>query len=123
MNGAQEAIAALQGMRINYASYEGELHALVAQALGSAGITYARERRIAPGCRVDFLLCDGTIIEVKKQKPTRSLVLQQLRRYAACEAVSAMVLVSPKGINALPSSILGKPLYAVALLPLWGIAL
>lgn len=118
----QEAvIAALSALRIPFAASESELHEQIGRCLGEAGLPYVHEARLGTGCRIDFL--SGDIgIEVKKEKPDRSTLLRQLSRYASFDAVSALVVVAPRGIS-LPGAIGGKPLSYVALNRLWGVAL
>jgi hypothetical protein len=91
------------------------------QALTEAGIAWAHEVPLAPRCRIDFL-CGGVGIEVKRGKPERARVREQLRRYAGSGQIAALVLVTERQID-LPDSLCGKPLAAVCLNRLWGIAL
>ena len=112
---------ALETIRCGASCTEEELHALVAQALESAGIEAAHEARLAPRCRIDFMA--GEIgIEVKKKRPERAKLIAQLARYAACGQVRALVVVAPRGVN-LPRTIGGKKVTMVALERLWGISL
>ena len=117
----EQVLAALRRLRVPLQRGEYDLHALVGQALTEAGIAWAHEVPLAPRCRIDFL-CGGVGIEVKRGKPERARVREQLRRYAGSERITALVLVTERQID-LPDSLCGKPLAAVCLNHLWGIAL
>ena len=112
---------AIERVRTPYTDSEYQLHALIAAALADGGFDVLHEAPIAPRCRVDFL-CEGVGIEVKRGRAERARVLAQLRRYAACERVRALVLVTERTL-ALPDSLSGKPLRIICLSRLWGIAL
>lgn len=100
---------------------ESELHRLIGQALASAGLAVRHEERLAPRCRIDFLV--GTVgVEVKKSRPERGPLLRQLARYAACDQVESLLVVAPRGIS-LPREVGGKPVRMMALERLWGISL
>jgi hypothetical protein len=117
----EQVLAALRRLRVPLQRGEYDLHALVGQALTEAGIAWAHEVPLAPRCRIDFL-CGGVGIEVKRGKPERARVREQLRRYAGSGRITALVLVTERQID-LPDSLCGKPLAAVCLNRLWGIAL
>lgn len=120
MNTMEQIISALSALRIPLVTDEYQLQALVGQALERGGVPYVKEARLAPRCRVDFL-CGSVAVEVKRGKPRRALLLQQLRRYAAQESVTAVVLVVERTAD-LPRTVLGKPCAVVALNRLWGVA-
>ena len=112
---------ALKTIRCGASDAEEALHAQAAQALEAAGLEAAHEVRLAPRCRIDFMV--GEIgIEIKKKRPERAKLLAQLTRYAACEQVRALIVVAPRGVN-LPRTIGGKPVKMIALERLWGISL
>ena len=108
-------------MRPPFAPYEMDLHRLVEQALTQGGLTYAHEARIAPGCRIDFLV-DAVGIEIKKGKPSTTVLMRQLLRYTSCDAVSGLILVSQRSVK-LPATVAGKPLRVLSLPQLWGVSL
>ena len=114
-------VHALERIRCGAACTEAALHAQVAQILHESGMDAQHEVRLAPGCRIDFM-CGGIGIEIKKSRPDRARLLAQLNRYAACEAVSALIVVAPKSVR-LPKEIGGKPVTMIALERLWGISL
>lgn len=95
---------------------------MIAGALASGGVEFAREARIGPGCRVDFLLPCGAVVEVKARRRTHRQLMEQLGRYAACPCVSELVLVTSAPVR-LPERVCGKPLRALDTRRLWGIAL
>lgn len=122
MKTSSEHIAeAICTIRCGAACSEEELHRLTAMALASAGIEAVHEARLGPRCRIDFLAGDIGI-EIKKSRPERGRLIAQLERYAACEQVSQLIVVAPRGVN-LPGYIGGKRIVMIALERLWGICL
>jgi len=119
MEEMERVLSALRAVRCGASSAEGELHALAAQAFAAAGIDAQHEARLGPRCRIDFL-CGSVGVELKKSRPERAKLIAQLTRYAACDQVSALVVVAPRGVN-LPKTIGGKPVAMLALERLWGI--
>lgn len=113
--------AALMELRRPIAMYEADLHACVGQRLSEAGLPYTHEATISKGCRIDFLV--GSIgVEIKKGKPSAATLAAQLQRYAACDAVDGLIVMTERSVR-LPSMILGKPVRCIPLSQLWGIAL
>ena len=112
---------ALKELRSPFAFYEMDIHQLVGQKLSDAGLPFVHEAKLAPGCRIDYLV-DTIGIEIKKGKPDASAVKKQLMRYAACDGVEAIVLLTQRTI-AVPKTVLGKPVHVIALNQLWGVAL
>lgn len=112
---------ALQAMRPPFVPYELDLHQLVAQRLTEAELPFTHEAKIGKGCRIDYLV-ENVGIEIKKGKPVADILERQLLRYAACEGVSALILVSQRSVK-LPKTLMGKPLEVLALPQLWGVAL
>ena len=112
---------ALLTIRCGAVCSEERLHELTACALAEAGMDARHEVRLAPRCRIDFRV--GNVgIEIKKNKPDRTKLIAQLERYAACEQVGALLVVTPRGVR-LPKSIHGKQVSMLALESLWGISL
>ena len=118
MNEIYEALCALRAP-LQFGEYD--LHRLVMNALERAGIAYEHEKSLAPRCRID-LICGGIGIEIKRGKPQRSLLLAQLRKYAACAGVEGLILVAERSVD-LPATVCGKPVRVLCLNRLWGIAL
>lgn len=81
-------------------------------ALNKAGIDYAREKRLSPADRPDFM-CGTVAIEAKARYAKRS-IYRQLERYAAHDAVSAIILVSGTAMG-MPAEINGKPVLVVSI--------
>ena len=100
---------------------EYDLHRLVMDTLSRQGVPFAHEVSLAPRCRID-LMCGGVGIEIKRGRVERAKVLRQLTRYAACERVAGLILVTEKSLG-MPREIGGKPVRVVCLNRLWGIAL
>ena len=113
--------AALTAVRAPLQQGEYDLHRLLMDALDAAGIPYLHEARLGPRCRID-LLCGGVGVEIKRGKPERSRLLEQLGRYAACPQVEALVVACERSV-ALPPVLQGKPVKSLCLNRLWGIAL
>ena len=117
----EQAARAIGALRIARVLDEAQLQERIALALSGAGVGFSREARIGPGCRADFLLDGGVIIEVKAGRRTRKNLLAQLSRYAACEAVSAVLLVTNAPLHP-PKTLCGKPVQVLNLRNLWGVA-
>lgn len=112
---------ALQGMRPPFLPYEADIHALVGETLTRQGLSARHEAPLCRGCRIDYLVGDVGV-EIKKGKPSPAVLLPQLRRYAACEGVSALIVVTQRSVR-LPQSVGGKPLRQLVLNQLWGVSL
>lgn len=95
---------------------ETELGVAIARILTSEGIAFEKERRLTPKLRIDFLLADGTGIELKTKGPTSS-AWRQIHQYAMQEPVHRMLLVSTLKRHTIdiPDSFAGKPLAAIHL--------
>ena len=112
---------ALKELRSPFALYETDIHGMVAKRLAEAGLPFVHEAKLAPGCRIDYLV-NGIGIEIKKGRPSASAVKKQLMRYAACEGMKAIVLLTQYTVS-VPKTILGKPVHVIVLNQLWGVAL
>ena len=121
MTQLERIIAALSRLRAPLQQGEYDLHRLVMDALDASGIPFAHEVKLAPRCRID-LMCGGVGIEIKRGKVEKTRILQQLTRYAGCEAVEGLILVTEKTVP-VPHAIAGKPVRLICLNRLWGIAL
>ena len=113
--------SALLEVRAPLQQGEYDLHRLVMDTLSRQGVPFAHEVSLAPRCRID-LMCGGVGIEIKRGRVERAKVLRQLTRYAACERVAGLILVTEKSLG-MPREIGGKPVRGVCLNRLWGIAL
>ena len=112
---------ALEALRIPLTESEYQLHALIAAALRDGGFVVQHEAPIAPRCRVDFLV-DRVGIEVKRGKPDRARLTEQVRRYLSSDALDGLIVVVDTRAS-LPPRVGGKPLTVIGLNRLWGIAL
>ena len=113
--------SALLEVRAPLQQGEYDLHRLVMDTLSRQGVPFAHEVSLAPRCRID-LMCGGVGIEIKRGRVERAKVLRQLTRYAACDRVAGLILVTEKSLG-MPREIGGKPVRVVCLNRLWGIAL
>lgn len=117
----QTVLDALCGLRSPFALYENDIHRRVLECLAQAGLQVVHEAPIGKGCRIDCLI--GNVgVEIKKGKPNAAALARQLRRYAACDGVEALVVVTQHAVR-LPDQVLGKPVRGIALNQLWGVAL
>ncbi len=114
-------LMAVSTIRCGAADSEETLHARVREALDAAGCSPVHEARLAPRCRIDFLV-GGIGIEIKKNRPNPARLRAQLARYAACPQIGQLLVIAPRGVN-LPKEIGGKPIAQIALERLWGISL
>ena len=114
-------IDAISTLRAPLQQGEYDLHRLVMDALDAASIPWEHEVKLAPRCRID-LMCGGAGIEIKRGKIERARILTQLKRYAECEQVQGLILVTEKTVP-VPHTICGKPVRLICLNRLWGIAL
>ena len=112
---------ALGTLRVGAADSEERLHEQAAEAFARAGLEAAHEVRLAPRCRIDFMV-GGVGVEIKKKRPQRAPLIAQLTRYASCPQVERLVVLAPRGVY-LPKSIGGKPVTMMSLERLWGIML
>lgn len=114
-------LAALRAMRPPFLPYEADIHRMVEERLTEAVFSYSHEAKIGKGCRIDYLV--GSVgIEIKKGKPKTPILHRQLQRYASCEAVSALIVITQRHVR-LPKAIGGKPIAILVLPQLWGLAL
>lgn len=120
----KDVLDALRDLRCGPMVDEYALQDKIEQALTSAAIAFEKERRLGKGMRVDFLTAGGIAIEVKKGKPTRWRVLDQIERYAQSAEVAGVLIVVETGLrNQVELTGNGKPCHILGLSKLWGIAL
>jgi hypothetical protein len=89
---------------------EADLQRAIAQALEASGYSFQREVALNEKDRIDFMV--GLVgIEVKTAG-SNSDILRQMHRYAQCESVTALVLVTSRMRHrgAVPDTLNGKPL-------------
>ena len=117
---AETVLQALSALRAPRPEDEYDLHGLVASALEAARLPFLHEAPLAPRCRIDFL-CERIGIEIKRDRPVKSQVEKQLRRYAESGKVTALILVSEKAVS-LPHFLAGVAIHSLSLQKLWGVA-
>ena len=117
----ERIIEAISALRAPLQQGEYDLHRLMMDALDAAALPWEHEVRLAPRCRID-LMCGGVGIEIKRGAVDKARILEQLQRYAACERVEGLILVTEKTVP-VPHAINGKPVRLICLNRLWGIAL
>lgn len=96
------------------ASSERQMHEGVAQILRENGIPFEREKRLTPEDRIEFYLPDQQMgIECKIEGGSHA-VLRQLMRYAKCDIVRELVLLTSRMKHRrVPATLPGKPLHLV----------
>ena len=117
----EEILQVIERIKVDPVRLEADVVDTISQCLYQHGITFRREVKISQGCRVDFLVDGGVAIEVKKGKPNASAVSSQLSRYAASSQITAVVLVSERGLIRHITEAHGKPVRYIALSHNWGI--
>ncbi len=112
----------LKHLRIGVAGLEeAALRDSVQARLESVGLPFQKEFIFAPRCRADLWL-DGLVIELKKQRPARADVLNQLTRYARSGVVRGIILVLERHVP-IPAEVEGVPCAVVSLNSQWGITI
>lgn len=112
----------IKSIRITKAAMdEKSIVSIIADRLVLKGYMVGREVTLEPGCRVDLVVHPGIAIEVKKGKPNTRNVEKQIRRYAACDSVKVVILVSERGLIHHITEAYGKPIRYVALVHNWGL--
>ena len=107
-------VQAIRAHRYRYAN-EDDLQEALYRMLRGEGFRPKREVRLAPRDRVD-LMVGHVAIEVKVDGRLRDVELQ-LRRYADCRDVNALVLVTTRITHLdVPRELNGKPVQVVSLL-------
>lgn len=120
--GIDRVLTAINTVRIRQAGQqESSIHDAACAALETHGIAYRREYVFGPRCRADIWI-DGIVIEIKKQRPARAALIDQLGRYADKPTARAIVVVMERSM-VLPATMNDKPIAVISLNALWGIAL
>ena len=112
---------ALLRVRISSRLDEDKIHLEIMRVFDRNGIQYKHEFKLIPHKRFDFWI-DGIVVEVKKEKPSKITLLNQLNRYTKEERVKAIIVVLEKSM-VLPKNLNGKPIFCVSLNINWGIAI
>ena len=105
----------LRGHRYHHAN-ERELQDGIEAVLRDAKIAFEREKRLAEGDIIDFLVDGGLGVEVKVGGGLAA-VTRQLHRYAENAAVTELLLVSSRlRLGQVPIELRGKRVHFLALL-------
>lgn len=107
----------LKNLRVHMVTEEFIIHERIKSLLDEQGISFRHEVSIGKGSRIDFIV-DGIGIEVKKGKPNRSSVLNQLSRYSESDEIDGLILVIERSMD-MPEQLNGKECRVVALNKLW----
>lgn len=118
--GVEGLVTILRQHRFHF-QHEKDLQDGIAQVLSEKKVWFEREREIAPGCKIDFLVSALVGIEVKVDG-SPSAVTRQLYRYARSPVIHDLILVTSRVKLAcgLPTRMADKGLWVV---PLWEAAL
>lgn len=121
MQQIEDILSALSKIRISRTMDEHHIHEEIKKALNKEKIRYKHEYKLLSHKRFDFWI-DGIILEVKKQKPQKMQLLNQLNRYTKVPDVKAIIVVLEKSIS-IPHEINGKPVVVKSLNANWGLAI
>jgi hypothetical protein len=120
----ERIIEILKSLRVTRILEEYDLQNQIAVLFDQMGVYYTREYHLGRGSRVDFLTESGVAIEVKKGKPNRSQLVQQIERYAGYECVRAIIIVVETSLRTpITRTRNAKPCAVIGLQKLWGIAI
>ena len=112
---------ALSHIRIKRTMDEIEIQREVELQFRSHKIPYDREVRLAPRCRLDFLV-DSIAVEVKKRRPAKARLVRQIEKYASLPNIKGVIIVLERHID-IPEIICQKPVKVFSLNRLWGVAI
>jgi len=101
----ERVLAAVKSLRCPFSLDEYDLHKMTCEALALAGISCAHEAVIGKRCRID-ILCGEIGIELKRGKPTKSVLVKQLTRYAETGKLRHLIVLSEQTV-AVPGEICG----------------
>lgn len=121
MEDISHVISALSQVRISTRMDEEFIHREIMNVFDQHGIQYEHEYKLISHKRFDFWL-DGIVVEVKKEKPSKITLLNQLNRYTRADKVAAIIVVLEKSMD-LPKSLNKKPIFVVSLNINWGVAI
>ena len=121
MENVAHIISVLSNVRISTRMDEEFIHRKIMDVFDYYKIKYVHECKIIPHKRFDFWL-DGIILEVKKKKPSKITLLNQLNRYTKPDEVKAVIVVLEESMD-LPKYLNGKPIFVVSLNANWGVAI
>lgn len=117
-----QVVKVLESLRVGLVMEEHNLQQLISESLSRAGLSFTREYKLGPRNRIDFLIAGGIGVEVKKGKPNRQIVINQLMRYTEHQEIRSLILVIERNLD-IPREINNKRCYSFGLHRLWGVAL
>ena len=115
----EKIMGALSTIHISNTLNENEIHQEIKKALSTYNIKYKHEYQILTHKRFDFWI-NGIVLEVKKSKPSKINLLNQLDRYTKVPAVRAVIVVLERNVT-IPKQLNGKPIIIKSLNENWGI--
>jgi len=121
MQNISHILNALHQVMINRYMDEAPIHDEIKKIFDMNGITYEHEYKLIPHKRFDFWL-DGIVIEVKKKKPSKITLLNQLNRYTKADEVKAIIVALEESMD-IPKELNNKPIFVVSLNANWGVAI
>jgi len=115
----EKIMDALSTIHISNTLNESEIHKEIGRALSIHNIKYKHEYQILTHKRFDFWI-DGIVLEVKKSKPSKITLLNQLDRYTKVPGVKAIIVVLERNVT-IPKQLNGKTIIIKSLNENWGI--
>jgi len=100
---------------------EESIHRKIMDVFDNYKIQYVHEYKLIPHKRFDFWL-DGIVLEIKKKKPSKITLLNQLNKYTKSDKVKAIIVVLEKSMD-LPKSLNDTPIFVLSLNANWGVAI
>lgn len=97
--------------RATEALFQADIAEVLEKLVGTSGFT--KEAKIGPRERIDFMVEGGIGIEAKIKGDARA-IYRQLERYAACDEITGLILITGKAMGC-PDTINGKPVHMVRL--------
>ena len=91
-----------------------ELQDALEDLFRDAGLPYQREVTLGERMRVDFMV--GSIAIEIKVAGSRNSVMRQLARYADCDAIEIVVLVTTVAQHYMPPELKGVPVHVIKLI-------
>lgn len=121
MESVKQVLSILFTIQLSRRMDEQEIHTEIMKSFDKYGILYQHEYKLIPHKRFDFWL-DGIVLEIKKEKPSKITLLNQLNKYTKEDQVKAIIVVMEKSMM-LPKILNQKPIFVVSLNANWGIAI
>ena len=117
-----KVLSTLKQLRLGVIDYERTIYKSIGQKLNDDNIPFYTEYSLGKRKRIDFYVPGGIGIEVKKGKPNRQCIFEQLNKYAESNEINILILITERNIT-VPEIICGKPCFVISLSKLWGVAI